>query len=337
MTPTLAHLTVIDATGPLGANAGTMLAALGARVIKVAADAPQPEAHPVWDAVKQPCPARPGTPEFDALLDTADIVLRNPGGEADGWIEGRPALIDVVVGPFMPDGALAERPASDLTLSARSGLTNMIGDPDRAPLRMPGAQVYALAGIQAATAALAALAMRGRTGKGQRVLVSALQSGVHANYRDPLVWAWTGRIGKRTGNLLVRGKSGVSQLWRCADGFVTWSLVDNPPMMRAMVKLMGEDAGELAGVEWNGLLVADLPPEQIARWEAVVAAFFLRHKRADLAEWSSRDGLGLSYIDLPGDVLASDHLAARGLWAEAGGVKVPRRLWVSSLDEGMTA
>ena len=331
MVPTLSHLLVIDATGSLGANAGTMLARLGARVLKVASGKSDPEHHPVWDAAKEPCPALPGTAAFEELLDRADIVLRNPGGAADHWTDGRPALIDVVVGPFMPGGALAQRPATDLTLSARSGLTNMIGDPDRAPLRMPGAQVYALAGIQAATAALAALAMRGRTGKGQRVLVSAFQAGVHANYRDPLVWAWTGRIGKRTGNKLVRGKSGVTQMWRCADGFVTWSLVDNPPMMRAMVKLMGEDAGELAAVEWNGLLVADLPPEQIAAWEAIVARFFGKHTRSDLAEWSSRDGLGLSYIDLPGDVLASGHLAARGLWEERGGRKVPQQLWVSNL------
>lgn len=297
----LGHLTIVDLTEGLGENAGRMLAELGARVTT-----------------------------DETLLESADIVFRNPGRELAA---ANPRLIDVVVAPFLPGGPNDGRPETDLTLMARSGLMTILGDPDRAPMTMPGSQAHALGGIQAVIGALTALHARAATGRGQRVEVSAYQAAVLANYREPLTWGWTGRIGNRTGNLLVRGKSGVRLVWPCADGFVTWTLVDNPPMMRAMVKAMGADAGPLAEVDWDDILVADVPRETLAGWEDVVAAFFLRHTRAELGEMSTKGGLGLSWIDTPEDALASEHLAARGLWREADGVKLPGKLWVSSLED----
>ena len=150
-----------------------------------------------------------------------------------------------------------------------------------------------------------------------------------ANYREPLTWAWLGRVGTRTGNRLVRGKTGVTQIWRARDGFVTWSLVDNPPMMRAMVGAMGDSAPLLAGVDWDDVLVADAPQETIAEWEQEVAAFFAVKDRGELFALSTRLGLGLSPIDDVPDVLASDHLGTRDLWDEVDGVRLPGRLWVT--------
>ncbi|ODP37764.1 CoA transferase [Sphingomonas turrisvirgatae] len=317
----LAHLTIVDLTDGLGEIAGRMLAQLGANVTR-----PDAGSHPAWNHGK-------ATGDTEALLATADIVFRNPGRGHAALIAVNPKLIDVVIAPFLPDGPNDGRPETDLTLMARSGLMTILGDPDRAPMTMPGEQAYALAGIQGVTAALTALHARAATGKGQLVEVSAYQSAVLANYREPLTWGWTGRIGNRTGNLLIRGKSGVRQIWPCADGFVTWALVDNPPMMRAMVKAMGDAAGPLAGVDWDSILVADTPREQLLEWEHAVEAFFARHTRAELGTLSTRGGLGLSWIDSPADALASDHLRARGLWTEVDGIQLPGKLWVSSLEE----
>jgi crotonobetainyl-CoA:carnitine CoA-transferase CaiB-like acyl-CoA transferase len=232
----------------------------------------------------------------------------------------------------MPGGARQDRPAANLTLMARSGLMEIVGDPDRPPLDLPGEQAWALGGIQAAIGALTALHQRGVTGEGQRVDVSAYQATVLANYREPLSWAWLGKVGTRTGNLLVRGATGVRQVWRARDGFVTWALVDNPPMMRAMVRVMGGEARALAEVDWDSTLVADAPAEMIALWEAEVAAFFAGRDRADLFDLSTTQALGLSPIDEVDDVLASAHLAARGLWDEADGLRLPGQLWVTGAE-----
>jgi crotonobetainyl-CoA:carnitine CoA-transferase CaiB-like acyl-CoA transferase len=317
----LSHLTIVDLTQGLGEIAGRMLAQLGARVTR-----PDAGSDPAWNHGKQ-------LGDADALLATADVVFRNPGRDHAELIAANPKLIDVVIAPFLPDGPNDARPETDLTLMARSGLMTILGDPDRAPMTMPGEQAYALAGIQGVIGALTALHARAASGKGQLVEVSAYQSAVLANYREPLTWGWTGRIGNRTGNLLIRGKSGVRQVWPCADGFVTWALVDNPPMMRAMIKAMGDAAGPLAGADWDAILVADTPREQLIEWEDAVEAFFAKHTRAELGEMSTRGGLGLSWIDSPADALASEHLAARGLWTDVDGVKLPGKLWVSSLED----
>lgn len=337
----LNHLRVIDLTSRLGAIAGRMLAELGAEVIK--AELPQGDplrrdeaAFAAWNHGKRSVIAEPGDERFRALITSADILLRNPGLnhnslDHDALATLNPALIDVVIAPFITDGDNSDRPASDLTLMARSGLMNIIGDPDRPPLTFAGEQAFALAGIQAVTAALTALHARGDSSKGQKVEVSAYQAAVLANYREPLTWEWTGRIGGRTGNLLVRGKSGVRQVWPCRDGFVTWALVDNPPMMKSMVKVMDERAGALAEVDWDNVLVADMPRDTLLGWEAIVADFFLARDKADLGALSTQHGLGLSWIDTPEDVLHnSPHLAARGLWREVDGVTLPGPLWASS-------
>lgn len=333
----LEHIRVVDITRDLGGFAGALLARLGASVIATRTrDGAQSE-RTMAECSKD---LRSDLDEtgIAQLAAEADVLLRGPEPcsallEPEALAQRNPRLIDVAILPFDPGGANASRLATDLTLMARSGLMTIIGDPDRPPLTLPGRQAWALAGIQGAIAALTALAARARDGRGQRAWVSAYRSTVLANYREPLTWEWTGRVGNRTGNLLVRGKSGVRQVWRCADGYVTWALVDNPPMMRATVARMAEDgmADELAEVDWITVLVADAPKETIARWEALAGAWFATKSAAELTQLSNRYGMGLSVIDSVADVLASEHLQARNFWAQgevAGrNVKLPGPLF----------
>jgi crotonobetainyl-CoA:carnitine CoA-transferase CaiB-like acyl-CoA transferase len=332
----LSHLRVLDMLNDVGAMAGRLFVELGAQVIKVETAAGDPGRHDApgflaWNAGKRSVSIEPESQAFEWLVKSADILLRPPGLDGGHLARLNPRLIDVVAGAFMPGGSNESRPATDLTLLARSGLMCVMGDPDRAPMRMPGQQALALGGIQAVSAALTALYARAASGRGQRVDVSFFQSAVHANYRDPLTWAWAGRVGSRTGNLLVRGKSGVTQVWRCADGFVTWSLVDNPPMMRAMARIMGKDAGPLQDIDWDSMLVADLPRDTLVEWESYVSAFLATRTRAELGALSAEHGLGLSYIEAPLDVLDSTHLAERDLWRTVDGVRLPGRLWRSTV------
>lgn len=303
---------VVDLTLDLGSYAGVLLASMGAEVVHYGG-------CPLNDPAEREMALR-GKIERDGAisLDGADILLRGPEtAELDLAVPA--TLIDVTIVPFEPDGPLARRPATDLTLVARSGLAWIVGDPDRAPLNMPGRQAWALAGIQGAIAALVGLNARAATGKGDRITVSAYRSAVLANYREPLTWGWTGRVGTRTGNLLVRGKSGVQQVWNCADGFVTWALVDNPPMMRATVAQMAADglAGDLATIDWDAILVADMPRETLEAWEAQVGRWLATKTRAELTALSNRHGMGLSAISDAADIVADPHLAVRDFWRDA--------------------
>jgi len=312
----LEHIRVVDLTKDLGSYAGTLLARLGANVVQGAA--------PTIGDPAQVEMARHGkhlvAPEdLIAVIERADILLRGPEPLSPELAAARhPRLIEVTIQPFDAGGTNQARPATDLTILARSGLMTIVGDPDRPPLTLPGQQAWALAGIQGAIAALVALNARAADGLGQAASVSAYRSAVLANYREPLMWEWAGRVGTRTGNLLVRGKSGVRQIWPCADGYVTWSFVDNPPMMRAMVgRLVGDAmAGLLADVDWDAVLVADTPRETLVIWEELVAAWLGTKAKVVLTGLSNTHGMGLSVIADVGDVLVSDHLAERGLWEE---------------------
>ncbi|MEQ5809041.1 CoA transferase [Alteromonas sp. NFXS44] len=331
----LSHVKVIDLTSHLGAFSGRMLAELGATVIKAEPESgdplrENPEAFTAWNHGKHSVVAPPYTSAFSALMAEADIVIRTTGIPHRYLQDLKPNIIDVVISGFMPGSETLSEPVSDFTLMARSGLMTIIGDPDRPPLTLPGEQAYAMGAIQAVTGALTALHERALTGKGQLVEVSAFQSAVLANYREPLTWAWTGKTGNRTGNLLVRGKSGVRQVWACKDGFVTWALVDNPAMMKSFVRVMGEQAGELAEIRWEDILVADMPQSQLESWESHIAGFFMLHDKATLAAWSAENGLGLSQIDTPDDCLTSSQHAARELWVDIDDVKYPGPLWASS-------
>lgn len=367
----LSHIKVIELADGLGAYAGRILASLGADVLKIeppggqssrrsGAVAASRELNASLDWLAWNLGKRGLTLDLDqtddrerlvAQLAVADVVIQG-GGDGlatlglghEALSKLNPALIDLIVAPFA-EGAARGAPANDLTLMAMSGIMNMVGDPDRPPLKLPGQQAYALAGVQGAIAVLLALNARaGEGGHGQRVWVSAYQSAVLAGYRDPIVWEWTGRIGQRTGNRLVRGKSGVRQVWPVADGFVTWSLVDNPGMVKGMVGLMQADgaAGPLAEVDWDNILLADAPQDQIEAWETVLEAWFKTKPKAQLAQLSAERGLGLSQIDGPEDALANEHWTVRGFWTAfddpARGLSgvVPGPLFLTSAMEPLT-
>ncbi|MBB6093803.1 crotonobetainyl-CoA:carnitine CoA-transferase CaiB-like acyl-CoA transferase [Povalibacter uvarum] len=343
----LSHLKVIDLAVGLGDYTGRLLAELGAHVVRVEQRACAAE-HAVdiaWNISKTrvtlDLESASGREQLLSMAADVDIVIRNAVDKPvdHAALERRnPRVVDVVVAPFDPAGPNAARPATDLTLMARSGLANIVGDPDRAPMTLPGEQAYALAGAHGVVAALTALHARAATGRGELVTISAFQAAVLANYREPVMWQFAQRIGKRTGNLLVRGKSGVRQVWRCRDGYVTWSFVDNPAMMRSLVKVMNEQGVKslLDDIEWASTLIADSPRETVEAWERIVEEFFSRHTRNDLARWSVERGFGLSQIDGIDDVLASEQLRERSMWRtitdprSGKALKIPGPLFVTS-------
>lgn len=324
--PLLSGLKVVVLADRLVDFGGEMLARLGADVTLADTGEVTEIRQAAWHGGMRHSPA--SSIPLAELLAGADVLLddrrRSPRPEVDALASAQPQLVHVVATAW-PEGP-SPRPATDLTLMAASGLMHVIGTAEDPPLRLPGEQAYALTGIQVATAALMGLRARARTGRGQRIPVSGLQSATLANYREAVMYEWTGRIGRRVGNKLVRGASGVRQVWPCADGYVTWSMVDNPGMMRAVVRVMDEEgcAGELAEIVWEDILVADTDQAIIDRWQALVGAFFARHTRAELGDWSLKLGWGLSPITRLAEVPDSPQMQARGIFVETPEGKLAR-------------
>jgi crotonobetainyl-CoA:carnitine CoA-transferase CaiB-like acyl-CoA transferase len=117
------------------------------------------------------------------LAAAADVVIENfrPGGAAAlgvGYEDVRrrnPAVVYCSLTGF-GDREPAGRPGYDVVVQAESGLMSITGDPAGPPTKVGVAVVDVLAGLNAAVGILAALRRRDRTGSGERVEVSLLDS-----------------------------------------------------------------------------------------------------------------------------------------------------------------
>jgi crotonobetainyl-CoA:carnitine CoA-transferase CaiB-like acyl-CoA transferase len=283
MSPPLAGIRVIEiaqyVAGPL---AGSLLAELGAEVIKV-----EP---PDGDAYRRVMPVAPGIGRYfvplnrgkrSVVLDlktaggrgalarlvaTADAVVHNaPSARAEafglGWDDlhaRHPALVVGAVTSFGPNGPLAEAPAYDLVAQARSGLlTSHASRGDDVPVRAGGIPMADLtAGHLLATGVAAALVPARAAGEGQLVEVSLLAAALAVQIQD-LVWldgeaegpaaaATRGDLGARADE--IAGGLAMNPYYRCyeaTDGFVAVACL-NRSQREAFLGLFGHEDETIA-------------------------------------------------------------------------------------------
>ena len=199
----LEELSVLEATTTwAGPMCGCVLADLGARVIKVelpagevarrvppflpGTDPPLSFMHASVNRNKQSVTLdlrqQRGRQLFLELARRADVVVENfRPGTMERWGLGyeqvRGVRADVIYvsitgfGQFGPDH---DRPGYDPLAQAESGWLAMNGDPEGMPTKAPTFIGDDVAGLHGATAALAALRHRDRTGEGQHVDVALL-------------------------------------------------------------------------------------------------------------------------------------------------------------------
>lgn len=125
-----------------------------------------------------------GRDAFLRLCDTCDVVVENyrPGvmdrlGLGAAALTARnPRLVYCAISGFGQDGPMAQNPAYDQIIQGLSGVMSVTGDADSAPLRVGYPICDTVGGMTAAFAISAALAGRARTGRGEVIDVSMLES-----------------------------------------------------------------------------------------------------------------------------------------------------------------
>ncbi|MCS6844303.1 MAG: CoA transferase [Caldilineales bacterium] len=122
---------------------------------------------------------------FHRLIDGADVFINNLprqsslekyGLSAEACLARNPRLIHVSITGYGRTGPYANRSGFDVVAQAMSGTMHATGEPDDPPMRFPVAMADITAGLYALISTLAALLVRERTGQGQAIDVSLLES-----------------------------------------------------------------------------------------------------------------------------------------------------------------
>lgn len=164
---------------------------------------------------------------LDALIEWADIVISVCDGDADGALALRehiraisPSTVHVVTSGFGLTGPYRNWRRSALTDWVAGGHAYLTGLPDREPLQGGGPWASYVTGQTAAIGAQAALIHAARTGEGQLVDVSAIESMAALHQWTLTMYTHTGCIKGRWGNRFAESVHPIA-LYECSDGWIS--------------------------------------------------------------------------------------------------------------------
>lgn len=149
-----------------------------------------------------------GREAFLRLVASADALVENfrPGVMTrlglgyEALKERKPDLVYCAISGFGQDGPLKDNPAYDQIIQGLSGAMGVTGDEKSAPLRVGYPVADTTGGITAAFALVAALLRRERTGEGEFIDVSMLESTVAAMGWAVSNWLIAGVAARPMGN-----------------------------------------------------------------------------------------------------------------------------------------
>jgi crotonobetainyl-CoA:carnitine CoA-transferase CaiB-like acyl-CoA transferase len=259
------------------------------------------------------------------LAARADVVVESfrPGTidrlglGYDDVAAGNPGVVYCSISAFGTGERAAALPGYDLLLQAMSGLMSVTGETDGPPLKVGAALIDMICGLYAANGVLAALHARSRTGEGQRVHVSLMDSALAALLNQGSGFLNAGVVPGRLGN---RHPSITPyETFRAADGDFAVAC-GNDALFRRLCAAIGrpelaEDAryaDNRARLEHRDALTADL--------EAAFAG-------ADAAEWVARlgeAGVPAGPINDIGEAFAFAEELGLEPWVEVDGVRTVR-------------
>jgi len=247
------------------------------------------------------------------LLSTATVLVENfrPGTlerQGLGYEALRainPGLIYCSISGYGQTGPYSQRPGYDFVAQAESGIMSVTGEIEGDPQRVGSPVGDISAGVYACISILAALRVRDRTGKGQYIDISLLEtttsllSNVASNY---LI---SGEEAPRLGN----GHPNIVpyQAFRTQDGYVVVSC-GNDRLYQALCQLLGRD--DLAN---NPNFATN--PQRVRNREQLVPALQEEFLKRPTEEWLPElrtAGIPCGPINTVSQIFHDPHIQARG-------------------------
>lgn len=332
--PPLAGVRVLDAARVLaGPFCGQLLADLGADVVKLerpgAGDDTRgwgppftPDGQSAYflscNRGKRSVTVDIASPEggdlFHRLLASSDVLIENfrtdsaekLGLTPEKLLARHPRLVACSISGFGRTGPLREAPGYDFAVQALSGLMSITGPVEGPPFKVGVALADVLTGMYAATAILACLRARDRSGHGYAIDLALLDCALAAQVNVAQAYLTSGEVPRRQGNAHLQIVP--YELFQTADGYVVLN-VGNDSQWRAFCAAAGADElGRDPRYATNR--------QRVEGRAEVVPKVAVLMKRLPTAEWEGR----LSRANVPhavvrdhAAVFAGESVAARGM------------------------
>ncbi len=252
------------------------------------------------------------------LAKTADIIVENfrPGGLQKYGLDYasiaaiNPGIIYCSITGFGQTGPYSNRPGYDFLIQGMGGLMSITGQPDGSPGAGPvkvGVAVCDLfTGLFTANAALAALAYRNRTGKGQHIDCALLDSQVAMLANQSANWLNAEFCPTRMGN---HHPSVVPYtVYKAADGFVIVACGNDKQFIRLTAALGVPEIGDDAAFMTNEARIKNRDRLDLVLGNAI--ADFDRETVITLLE---KAGVSCGPINDIAEVFDDPQVQARGL------------------------
>ncbi len=343
MNSPLAGIKVVELARILaGPWAGQTLADLGADVIKV--EAPEGDDTRRWgppfidrDGEKSAayfhatnrgkrgitCDFR--TPEGQEtvrrLVADADVLIENfkVGGltkyglDYESLKKVNPRLIYCSITGFGQTGPYAHRAGYDFIIQGMAGLMSVTGEAGGQPQKVGVAVTDVFTGVYAATAILAALVQRGRTGEGQHIDMALLDVATSIMANQAMNFLVSGKPPTMMGN--AHPNLAPYAVFDCADGWIILATGNDAQYQRLCAILGLEDMAQAPEFLTNADRIAnraemtDRITEATKRWA-----------KADLLQACEDQGVPAGPINNLAEVFDDHQVQARGMKITPGGL-----------------
>ena len=241
------------------------------------------------------------------LANKADVVVVD--GESASEIlslgfETWQTPIKVAITPFGLTGPDRNRPATNATILAMGGYTNLMGDPDRAPLTLPGHYVDFQSGGYAYTAASACLLGDHK----DTVDIGMLEVIMSLSQFTTVMWTCAQAVRSRHGNDFWSVVP--TTLFRCKDGWVYINIV--PQFWDPFTTCI--DLPELTldpRFHTNGLRMTNRDA-----LHEIIAEAFIQWTRSEIQHRAEVARIPLGAVLTFPEVLDDPHLRERNMWQQ---------------------
>lgn len=269
-----------------------------------------------------------------ALIDDADVVIENfkTGSLAKFGLDYatcaavNPGLVYCSITGFGLTGPRAHEAGYDFVVQGMSGFMSLTGEPEGHPVKM-GISISDLStGVWAANGIQAALLMRARTGRGQQVDISLMDSSVALLSNQATYFLTTGHNPPRMGN--AHAQVAPYGVFAVSDGHVILAPA-NDGLFHKLMDVLG--LGHLS-TDPRFLANGDRTANAKAL-DAKIAAATAGWTKQGLLDACHAAGVPAGPINRLDEVFADPQVIARGLRVDLGGMPGVRSPFVFSEAE----